>query len=314
MFSVIIPVFNGAKFIDNAIESVLKQTYSDWEIIIVNDGSTDNTSKVLNNYEGNDKIRVIHQDNAGVSVARNNGVGVSKGEYITFLDADDVWHNNHLEVMAKLIEKYPDAGLFGTFTRTELVNGEVIEKSKFFDGKGEDVYTNDFFSEYYNDKAAKMFTVITTCVSKAAFDKAGGFPVGCKIGEDLELSLVVAAYYPVVLSSVATATYKKINSTATKTKSFDSEWHFFDKVHELYADSTIPETKRKNLKLIMEWFSMRRCRHYVIEGERKKAFEVYKKLDKSAISKKDFVINTILLFLPKTAVRKIFEIRWRGEA
>ncbi len=314
MFSVIIPVYNGANFIDNAIESVLSQTNSDWELIVVNDGSKDATMSVLEKYADNDKIRIINQENAGVSVARNMGFEASTGEYIAFLDADDVWHSNHLEVMAELISKYPMAGLYGTFTRTELVNGEVIEKAEYFGDRKEAVFLEDFFEEYHRDKGAKMFTVITTCILKEAYIKAGGFPKGCKIGEDLELSLVVAAYYPVVLSPVGTATYIKENSEATKTKSFDPDWGFFEKVKTLYADETIPLKKRENLRKVMEWFSMRRCRHYIIDGERKKAYKVYKAIDKKEISKKDLMINTLLMMMPATIVRKMFYSRWRGKA
>lgn len=313
MFSIIIPVYNGAKYIEKAIQSVFNQTVKDWELIIVDDGSTDDTADVLKKYNY-EKIHIITQKNQGVSVARNNGVSNANGSHIVFLDADDLWHKNHLEVMANLINKYPDAGLYGTFTRTELVNGEVITECNYFKDKDKEVYLEDFFAEYYKDKSAKMFTVITTCIKKEAFDKVGGFPVGCKIGEDLELSLRVAAYYSVVLSSVATATYKKQLSTATKTKSFDADWGFFNTVNDLYNDTTIPKSKRENLRLIMEWFNMRRCRHYIIDGEKSKAKIVFDNLDKSVISKKDILINKFLLMLPVMVVRKIFEARWRGNA
>lgn len=314
MFSVIIPVYNGAKFIDDAISSVFNQTISDWELIIVDDGSLDDTLKVLGKYKDNNKIRVVSQSNQGVSVARNNGVSLAKGDYIAFLDADDLWHSDHLEVMSELIQKYPDAGLYGTFTRTELVNGCVITECNYFKHKTDAKYTDDFFEEYYKDKSAKMFTVITTCVSKEAFYKAGGFPVGCRIGEDLELSLVIAAYYPVVLSPRATATYKKENSTATKTKSFDPDWGFFDRVEDLYNDETIPFKKRENIKKVMDWFSMRRCRHYLIDGQRQRALLVHRSMNKKTISKKDLAINALLLMLPGAVVRKIFEVRWRKKA
>ena len=314
MFSVIIPVYNGAKFIDKAIESVFSQTCQDFELIIVNDGSSDETMDVLQKYEDNSKIKLISQPNSGVSIARNNGFNASKGEYIAFLDADDVWHNNHLEVMKKLTQKFPDAGLYATFTRTELVNGDVIDTPEFFGGKKQELYIEDFFQEYHKDKSAKMFTVITTCIKREAYQKAGGFPAGCKIGEDLELSLVVAAYYPVVLCAEATATYKKENSSATRTKSFDPDWGFFERVNAIYNDEEISINKRENLKKVMEWFSMRRCRHYIIDGEKKKAWNVYKKMNKSEINKKDLAITTVLLILPEKVVVKIFEARWRGQA
>lgn len=313
MFSVIIPVYNGAKFIENAIESVFQQSYTSWEMIIIDDGSQDETAEILKKYRHYEKIHILSQENQGVSAARNHGVQASKGKYIAFLDADDLWHPNHLDVMNSLIQKYPNAGLYATFTRTELVNGEVIDQCPYFNGR-EDIYTEDFFEEYCRDKSAKMFTVITTCLTRDAFDKAGGFPVGCKIGEDLELSLMAAAYYPVALSSKATATYKKENSTATKSRSFDPDWGFFERVKTLYSDDSIAKQKRENLKKLMEWFSMRRTRHYILEGNRKKAVQVFRSMDKRAVSKKDVAINALLLMLPGCVVNKIFEVRWRGKA
>lgn len=313
MFSVILPVYNGEKFVDNAIGSIFAQTYSDWELIIVNDGSKDNTASVLEKYEDHGKVTVIHQANGGVSDARNNGISHAKGDYIAFLDADDVWENYHLETMADLIEKYPSAGLYGTFTRAELVNGEVISECNYFKDKEESVFLNDFFAEYHKDKSAKMFTVITTCISAEAMKKAGGFPVGCAIGEDLELSLRVAAYYPVVLSKKITATYKKENSVATKDTSFDADWKFFDTVEELYNDDDIPLSKKDNIKKVMGWFTMRRCRHYIIDGKRGMAWKAHRDTPNS-VSKKDRLINLVLLMMPTALVRKIFAARWRGKA
>ena len=314
MFSVIIPVYNGEKFIDNAIESVFAQTCNDWELVIVDDGSKDDTLSVLQKYESDPRVHIVSQPNAGVSAARNTAASHASGSHLAFLDADDVWHSDHLETMAELIDRYPSAGLYATFTRAELVNGNIIEECNFFKDKPQELILEDFFESYHKDKSAKMFTVITTCIRADAFKKAGGFPVGCKIGEDLELSLVVAAYYPVVLCAKATATYKKENSTATKDVSFDADWGFFHRVQALYSDETIPLQKRKNLQRVMEWFTMRRCRHYLIDGRRKEALAAYHSMDKSVVGKKDTLINAVLLALPGCVVKKVFELRWRGKA
>lgn len=314
MFSVIMPVYNGEKFIHDAIKSVLSQTMTDWELIIVDDGSNDNTPVILKKFCNHEKIRIITQSNQGVSAARNLGIYKANGDYFTFLDADDVWCNNHLEVMQELICKYPSAGLYGTFTKTELQNGEEITECNFFKNRDESVFLEDFFEEYHKDKSAKMFTVITTCISREALRKTGGFPLGCPIGEDLELSLRVAAYFPVVLSKKCTAIYKKENSSATKDKSFDADWGFFDTVEQLYRDDEIPLSKRENLKKLMQWFSMRRYRHYLIDGDRKNAIKVYKETEKQWIGTNDRIINLILFFLPSSVIHKIFSLRWRGKA
>ena len=314
MFSVIMPVYNGEKFIDDAINSVCAQTYDNWELIIVNDGSKDNTADVLKKYETNSQIKIIHKENGGVSVARNTAISASKGEYIVFLDADDVWHTNHLEVMNELITEYPDAGLYATFTRTELVNGGIIEECDFFKDKPDVVYLEDFFEAYYNDKSAMIFNITTACFSRKALDVTGLFPVGCAIGEDLELALRVAAYFPVVLSKKATGTYKKTNSTATKDVSFDPDWKFFDTVNSLYSDSRIGSDKKENLKKIMQWFTMRKARHLVICGRRKEAFSAYRDIGNDPKLLKDKLITLAILLMPVFMVRKLFEVRWRGRA
>ena len=314
MFSVIMPVYNGEKFIDDAVKSVCAQTYDNWELIIVNDGSKDNTADVLKKYESNSQIKIIHKENGGVSVARNTAISASKGEYIVFLDADDVWHTNHLEVMNELITEYPDAGLYATFTRTELVNGGIIEECNFFKDKPDVVYLEDFFKAYYNDKSAMIFNITTACFSRKALDVTGLFPVGCAIGEDLELSLRVAAYFPVVLSKKATGTYKKTNSTATKDISFDPDWKFFDTVNNLYSDSRIGSDKKENLKKIMQWFTMRKARHLVICGRRKEAFSAYRDIGNDPKLLKDKLITLAILLMPVFMVRKLFEVRWRGRA
>ena len=314
MFSVILPTYNSAKFLKQAIDSVLAQQEKDWELIVVDDGSTDETGQVLEEYRPFPRVRVIKQNNQGAAAARNRGIQASGGEYIAFLDADDLWRENHLTVMRELIGRYPDAGLYGSFTQTELVNGKTITTCPYFQNHPETVYLEDFFDEYRKDKSVKMFTVITTCVSRAAAEKAGGFPAGCKIGEDLEFSLRVAAYFPVVLTSRITATYRKKNSQATKRESFDPDWSFFQGVKALYDEASISPDKKAHIKEVMEWFSIRRCRHYLIGGERAKAWAHLADMGKNPALKKDRWLTYLLLALPTPLVRRLFEVRWRGKA
>ncbi len=98
MVSIIIPAYNAGRFIAETIDSVLKQTYKDWELIIVNDGSTDNTQKIVEEYRSNNPtVHIINQENKGVSNARNAGIKKASGEFIAFLDADDVWMEDNLK-------------------------------------------------------------------------------------------------------------------------------------------------------------------------------------------------------------------------
>lgn len=99
--SVIIPNYNYGHYLDQAIQSVLKQSYRDLELIVINNGSTDNSLEILNQYSG--QIRIIDQPNLGQSGARNTGLSISQGEYIAFLDADDFWESNKLESQIMLL-------------------------------------------------------------------------------------------------------------------------------------------------------------------------------------------------------------------
>src|SRR5688572_11938068 len=102
-FSVILPTYNRAHLISKAIESMLAQSYQSWELIIVDDGSTDNTKEVISGFS-DARINYIYQKNSERSAARNNGIAHSRGRYICFLDSDDYFMTNHLENMHKAIE------------------------------------------------------------------------------------------------------------------------------------------------------------------------------------------------------------------
>ena len=118
MISVVIPLYNKEKSITATLLSVINQTYTDWECIIVNDGSTDNSLEVVKNIVDKFKIydsrfKIVDQSNAGVSAARNAGVLASQGDYVAFLDGDDLWESKYLEEAVRLIEDYPNAAIYG---------------------------------------------------------------------------------------------------------------------------------------------------------------------------------------------------------
>jgi len=118
LVSIIMPAYNAEKYIEEAIESVMQQSYVDWELIVVNDGSTDNTLSLIESFDDK-RIILLNQENAGVSTARNVGLCQAKGEYITFLDADDVLPQESLEVRILYLE---------TYSHINLVDGKILVK------------------------------------------------------------------------------------------------------------------------------------------------------------------------------------------
>lgn len=122
LISVIIPAYNAESFVAKAIDSVLSQTYSRFEVIVVNDGSTDNTETIVKNYSDT-RIRLISQKNGGLSCARNTGIRSAKGEYLAFLDADDYWMPEKLVKQIELLKQHSEFGFCSTQTRVETPEG-----------------------------------------------------------------------------------------------------------------------------------------------------------------------------------------------
>ena len=131
LVSIVIPVYNAKKYLKESIDSVINQTYKKWELILINDASTDNSKNIINNYLSNKKIKLINlEKNSGVSIARNTGVLNSKGKYIAFLDSDDIWDPKKLQKQMELI-KNKDANF--TYTGVTYINEDGKNNSFIFE-------------------------------------------------------------------------------------------------------------------------------------------------------------------------------------
>ena len=123
--SVVIPAYNAGKFIRDALDSVVRQTFDDIEIIVVDDGSVDSTAEIIKEYFDR-RIRYFHQENSSQAVARNKGISLSQGEYVAFLDSDDMWHRDKLEKQMRLFNN-PSTGL--VYSRLEYLEPDIKTKS-----------------------------------------------------------------------------------------------------------------------------------------------------------------------------------------
>ena len=198
MFSVIIPLYNKEDTVKRAIDSVLNQTFQDFEIIVVDDGSTDQSVKQVEAINDS-RLKIISQDNAGVSAARNRGIQEAGYEYLAFLDADDQWLPGFLETISHLISNYTACVVYGTryffgmpdekATRPCLVRG----LSDDFSGVMDDYFT-------IAAKSDPPIHASAVVVKKSAIDQIGGFPLGIKSGEDLLTWARLACMGPVAYS------------------------------------------------------------------------------------------------------------------
>ena len=128
LVSIITPCYNGAKYISETIDSVLCQTYTDWEMIIINDGSKDNSAEVISTYvERDSRIKLINQKNGGSANARNHGIRVANGRYIALLDADDIWENNFLEEQLRFMKEKNALCVYSSYKRIDENSKEILK-------------------------------------------------------------------------------------------------------------------------------------------------------------------------------------------
>lgn len=224
MFSVIIPLYNKAPYIAKSIESVLGQTYRDFEVIVIDDGSTDQSLEAAKAFE-NKSITIISQPNSGVSTARNNGVKIAKHPYICFLDADDWWHPTFLEEMKRLITDFPDAGIYGSGYYIVKNGQERIAPIGVPQGFERGII--DYCEVYAKTLCMPLWTG-AVIVPKNIFDEEGGFKSQLKLGEDFDLWIRIALKHKVILVNKPLAYYNQdveVNNRAIGSRFYKPEEH-----------------------------------------------------------------------------------------
>ena len=233
-FSIIIPVYNKVNFIENTLKSVFQQSFTDYEILLINDGSTDDSeSKIL---AFNDpRIRYYSKKNEGVSETRNLGIEKAKSEYITFLDADDYWYPNFLEEMFLLIKSFPEQSVFSA--AIEIENLKTVIPSSYSIPKISDSMIVNYFEASYKEGA-----LFTSCAvfHKNVFEKVGNFDTTIKSGQDTDLWIRIGLIYPVVFSFKILTRYIYDPNSLSKKKSFMNRKMNFSK---------FSEDEKKNLAL-----------------------------------------------------------------
>lgn len=202
-FSVIIPLYNKAPYVKKALDSVLCQTFRDFELIVVDDGSSDQSYAIAKASLDSADIPhiLLQQENSGVSTARNNGVKASCGEHLCFLDADDWWAPTFLERMDVLIKEYPDAGIYGT-NYYIVKNGEK-RIGALVDSSG---YIN-YFRSYR--RTHMPLTSISVSIPRYVFNEESGFNPALQLGEDFFLWARIALKHKVAFLNEFLAFYNQ---------------------------------------------------------------------------------------------------------
>ncbi|WP_291286189.1 glycosyltransferase family A protein [Flavobacterium sp.] len=294
-FSVVIPLYNKADYIENTIKSILDQTFTDYEIIVVNDGCTDNSVVKVEAFNDN-RIQLYSQKNQGASMARNLGIEKAKYDYIALLDADDLWMPNHLETLKTLIQKFPDAGIFASSYKLVFSNGKNYTpkfKGIATDFKG---IIPDYFETSIPYPIATSSSIV---IPKHIFKKLGGFKPGISSGQDVDMWIRIASQYPVALSNKVTASYLHyIENSLSKTPILEKKLKDFNDYKQL-------EESNPSLKKYLDLYRIEYALQYKIAGERKKSKELYKNILKENISLK----TKVIYFLPRYILMILLKIK-----
>lgn len=313
MFSVIIPLYNKAPYIEKAIRSVTAQTCRDFELIVIDDGSKDGgfeTAKKL--------LDVLTpplggwgatcQSNQGVSVTRNNGVKLAKYDYIAFLDADDWWAPTYLEEMKNLIAQYPEAGIYGS-CYYKVKNGKHIQ-ANIGVPEGFQQGLINYFQVYAKTLWMPLWTGATV-IKKNIFHENNGFKPTLKLGEDFDLWVRVALKYPVAFLNKPLAYYNQDVEQANRaigTKLHKPQEHMLFALKELY-ETEKPDSDLKHLMDALRVYGL--FPYYLNKSTRKEALEQLARVDwskQSAAAYRQYYRSPVWLLNLK---RNIIQLAWK---
>lgn len=303
MISVIIPLYNKAPFITSTLQCVLQQTFTHYEIVVVDDGSTDDGVARVESV-ADDRIRIIRQKNGGVSAARNRGIAEARGEFVAFLDADDEWKPDYLSSQMELVRKYPQCDVFASNYEFRNVEGKVthtiINKLPFESIDG----VLDNYFEVASCSHPPLWTS-AVMVRKAAIQSVGGFPVGIKSGEDLLTWARLAVKYQIAYATASLAVFV-FDERAFNEDQRNRMPEQTDFVGEELAKLQASYSNVQGLKQYVGMWHKMRARIFLSKHYRWRAFKECCKSIRYALTIK-IIVFMLLAFMPYSLVDFVFK-------
>ena len=302
-FSVIIPLYNKAPYIQRALESVLTQTYTNFEVVVVDDGSSDGGEVIVSNINHH-KIHLISQKNAGVSAARNKGASKSKNEYLAFLDGDDTWEPNFLLELVKLITNFPNAGIYGTSNSFIYPNGKKVAEdfSYLFNGK-EQGLLEDYFGLFAKIQKSP-FSNSNLCIPKKIYQEFGGYKMGVKLTEDSDLWCRIALKYDVAFSIKPLANYYLDISGSTVGIFEPHEFQVSKTLRNALINKTVAKKYIPSVKKLIVFQKLSLIKRALLTGHKSFALSKMADFEIFRTYPKEYIQSAIALVIPK----KIFDI------
>ena len=272
MFSIIIPYYKNADIVRRCPDSVVNQCYKEFEALIVDDGSNDNIDEIVASYKDS-RLRVLHKPNEGVAVARNYGIRNAQNEFVCFLDSDDEWLPNHLEVLVKMMDKYPDYDFYITSYKrmgnTIFLSSEILPKTE-----SEIFPVNNLLKLHYEN--GSVVHTNSVCLRKSYVQKIGCFNENVSIGEDTDLWFRCAIQTTPIMTKSVTTIYYRDYSFLTKNRVHNYNWPFLVQ----YNSAIENKEKKYYVDLICEKYILSSCKHLLSEGRKSDCKKMLKLLHK----------------------------------
>jgi glycosyltransferase involved in cell wall biosynthesis len=309
-FSIVIPLYNKGKEIRRALDSVLRQTYTGYEIVVVDDGSTDDGPEIVRQLS-NERIRLISQANGGASVARNRGISEAVYDYISFLDADDEWKPHYLETARNLISKFPEAGAYATAYEFVHSDGSVsVPKYMAIPEAPWEGYMPSYFKSALG--VPPVWTSAVT-IPKSVFEAVGGFPEGVVLGQDREVWERIAMKFKVAFTNSIGATYhlEASNRSCNRNSAKERPRPFIQIGKAALNNGDIPEDIVRDFRTYLAFCQIQRAKVFMVHlGRQSDARNML--LDTHPVELRHGLAKYLLLFLtfsPTFVIKLVYRIR-----
>lgn len=295
-FSIIIPLYNKEKHIKDTLNSVWSQSYSNFEVIVVNDGSTDHSLREVNAIK-DERLKIFSIENQGVSHARNYGISEATADLLVFLDADDTWFEHHLQDLKGLYEEFPNCGMYCKAYHKQ--DGTILIPSKFKNIPSDSLWkgiVNDYFESSLINNIAWTSAVM---IPKNTFKKVGLFNTVYNSGEDTDLWIRIALQYSVAFNNRVSAIHNlSSDHKITKLKLCSRNHLDFNSFQE-------QEKQNESLKKFLDLNRYSFAIQHKLEGNSSEAKKLYKHIRIDNIT----TLQKVIFSLPNWVLRFVLESR-----
>jgi len=302
--SVTIPLYNKAPFIAATVRSALAQTFADFEIVVLDNGSTDGSMAQLQDID-DPRLVIVRQEHSSLAVSRTRVMREGRGRYVAFLDADDVWYPDHLSHLMELVRRYPDAVLLGNgFVEGSKLDPPVVEAASSVRYR----LVEDYFAECASGRAP--FFGSSCMVLRERALALGGFPVGNHCGEDLALWMRLAADAPVAVSDFVGCYYRRgvggLSQTAGYRNATDISMQTLEEFLERRTDWS--EDRRVAVNEFRNQLALAHCLDCLQAGETEQARKYLQIAGGTRSLRRRLWLARILMVLPRALQTAAFRL------